>query len=206
MKHTPPRSPVTVSVTSTTAIGEITVADSGPGMTAEQAAHVFERFYRTDDARTRARGGVGLGLSIAASLVAAHGGDIIVDTLPGQGPPSTSACRWPPAWKAGLERLLRLPARPKARSAGQKAPSRPQRNRKARPIDGKRRGTRGTSASRSGMRRISRRCMTARSSARSRSSVMSRRGSRAWPRSIAPSCCSTRPAISWSSSITVIRG
>lgn len=85
MQHTPPRSPVTVSVTSTTAIGEITVADNGPGMTAAQAARVFERFYRTDDARTRARGGVGLGLSIAASLVAAHGGEIIVDTQPGQG-------------------------------------------------------------------------------------------------------------------------
>lgn len=85
MKHTPPRSPVTVSVTSTTAIGEITVADNGPGMTTAQAARVFERFYRTDDARTRARGGTGLGLSIAASLAAAHGGDIIVDTQPGQG-------------------------------------------------------------------------------------------------------------------------
>jgi signal transduction histidine kinase len=85
LQHTPPRSPVTVAVTSTTAIGEITVADKGPGMTAEQAARVFERFYRTDDARTRARGGVGLGLSIAASLVAAHDGEIIVDTEPGQG-------------------------------------------------------------------------------------------------------------------------
>jgi two-component system OmpR family sensor kinase len=54
-------------------------------MTAGQAAHVFERFYRTDDARTRARGGTGLGLSIAASLAAAHGGDITVDTRPGEG-------------------------------------------------------------------------------------------------------------------------
>ena len=85
MQHTPPRSPVAVSVTSTTAIGEITVADNGPGMTAQQAARVFERFYRTDDARTRARGGTGLGLSIAASLVGAHGGEITVDTQPGQG-------------------------------------------------------------------------------------------------------------------------
>jgi two-component system, OmpR family, sensor kinase len=85
VQHTPPRSPVAVSVTSTSRIGEIVVADHGPGMTAEQAARVFERFYRTDDARARARGGTGLGLSIAASLTAAHGGDITVDTQPGQG-------------------------------------------------------------------------------------------------------------------------
>jgi signal transduction histidine kinase len=84
-QYTPPRLPVTVSVTSTSGTGEIIVADNGPGMTAEQAARVFERFYRTDDARTRARGGTGLGLSIAASLAAAHGGDITVDTQPGQG-------------------------------------------------------------------------------------------------------------------------
>ncbi len=84
-QHTPPRSPVIVSVAGTSGIGEIIVADNGPGMTAEQAAHVFERFYRTDDARTRARGGTGLGLSIAASLAAAHGGDITVDTRPGEG-------------------------------------------------------------------------------------------------------------------------
>jgi signal transduction histidine kinase len=85
VQHTPPRSAVTVSVTGTTGSGEIIVADDGPGMTAEQAARVFERFYRTDDARTRARGGTGLGLPIAASLAAAHGGDITVDTEPGQG-------------------------------------------------------------------------------------------------------------------------
>jgi len=84
-QHTPPQSPVTVSVISTPGTGEIIVADNGPGMTAEQAAHIFERFYRTDGARSRARGGTGLGLSIAASLAAAHGGDITVDTKPGQG-------------------------------------------------------------------------------------------------------------------------
>jgi signal transduction histidine kinase len=85
VQHTPPPSPVTVSVTGSSRIGEIIVADTGPGMTAEQAARVFERFYRTDDARARTRGGTGLGLSIAASLAAAHGGDITVDTEPGHG-------------------------------------------------------------------------------------------------------------------------
>jgi signal transduction histidine kinase len=85
VQHTPPRSPVTVSVTSASGTGEIVVADNGPGMTAEQAAHAFERFYRTDDARARAGGGTGLGLAIAASLAAAHGGDVTVETQPGQG-------------------------------------------------------------------------------------------------------------------------
>jgi two-component system OmpR family sensor kinase len=46
---------------------------------------VFERFYRTDGARTHDRGGAGLGLAIAVSLAAAHGGEITVDTSPGHG-------------------------------------------------------------------------------------------------------------------------
>jgi signal transduction histidine kinase len=61
------------------------VTDNGPGMTAEQAARVFERFYRTDQSRSRARGGTGLGLSIVAALVHAHRGTIAVDTRPGHG-------------------------------------------------------------------------------------------------------------------------
>jgi two-component system OmpR family sensor kinase len=85
LQHTPPGSPVSVTVTSAPGSGYITVADRGPGLTAEQASRVFERFYRTDRARTRSRGGTGLGLSIAAALTAAHGGDISVETAPGQG-------------------------------------------------------------------------------------------------------------------------
>jgi signal transduction histidine kinase len=85
IQHAPPQSQITVSVTSTTQTGEIVIADNGPGMTADQAARVFERFYRTDDARSRASGGTGLGLAIAAALAAAHGGDITVDSKPGQG-------------------------------------------------------------------------------------------------------------------------
>jgi two-component system OmpR family sensor kinase len=82
LRHTPGGTPVTVTVG---AGGSVTVADRGPGMTQAQAARVFERFYRTDSARTRASGGTGLGLSIAAALVAAHCGTISIDTEPGVG-------------------------------------------------------------------------------------------------------------------------
>ena len=61
------------------------VEDDGPGMPAEQAQRVFERFYRADAARNRASGGTGLGLAIVAGLVSAHGGTVSVRTAPGQG-------------------------------------------------------------------------------------------------------------------------
>jgi two-component system OmpR family sensor kinase len=85
IQHTPPGTPVAVTVTGEHGSGRLTVADRGPGMTQEQASRVFERFYRADGARTRARGGAGLGLAIAASLAAAHGGKLTVDTQPGRG-------------------------------------------------------------------------------------------------------------------------
>ncbi len=59
------------------------VTDHGPGLTSEQAGHVFERFYRADPARTA--GGTGLGLAIVAALVAAHGGVAWVRSRPGEG-------------------------------------------------------------------------------------------------------------------------
>lgn len=61
------------------------VADEGPGLGAEDAERVFERFYRVDAARTRANGGSGLGLSIVAGLAAAHGGRVELDTVAGEG-------------------------------------------------------------------------------------------------------------------------
>jgi two-component system OmpR family sensor kinase len=63
----------------------LAVQDHGPGMTSEQADRVFERFYRADQARGRNTGGSGLGLSIVAALVTAHGGVASVQTAPGQG-------------------------------------------------------------------------------------------------------------------------
>jgi two-component system OmpR family sensor kinase len=85
LRHTPAGTPVTVTVDAGPGLGSVTVADRGPGMTAGQAARVFERFYRTDHARSRASGGTGLGLSITAALVAAHCGTISLDTRPGHG-------------------------------------------------------------------------------------------------------------------------
>ena len=87
LTHTPAGSAVTVrlQVRPQTSLAVIEVADSGPGLTQEQAARVFERFYRADAARTRATGGSGLGLSIVAALVAAHGGQVEVDPGAGSG-------------------------------------------------------------------------------------------------------------------------
>ena len=85
LTHTPPGTPITISVRTDGGFGELDVADRGPGMSAEDAAHVFERFYRADSSRARTSGGTGLGLSIAAALVAAHSGALTVQTAPGQG-------------------------------------------------------------------------------------------------------------------------
>lgn len=56
------------------------VIDTGPGLPAEEAAHVFERFWRADKARSRAKGGSGLGMAIVAQIVAAHGGHVQFDS------------------------------------------------------------------------------------------------------------------------------
>ncbi len=61
------------------------VSDSGPGLSAEECERVFERFYRTDRSRARSTGGSGLGLSIVAALVAAHGGRVTLVSAPGAG-------------------------------------------------------------------------------------------------------------------------
>jgi|SRR5829696_634148 len=63
----------------------VRVADGGPGLPPEQAAHVFDRFWRADAARTRVRGGSGLGLSIVQALVAEHGGRVAFESDPAAG-------------------------------------------------------------------------------------------------------------------------
>ena len=83
VRHTPPGTPVTISVRAAGGVARVEVADEGPGMDAKTASRVFERFFRADPARKR--GGSGLGLSIVAAVVAAHGGRTAVETAPGAG-------------------------------------------------------------------------------------------------------------------------
>jgi len=70
---------------------QIQVADQGPGMPPEVAAHAFDPFFRADESRDRRSGGVGLGLSIIRSVVEAHGGKVELETAPGRGT-SVTAC------------------------------------------------------------------------------------------------------------------
>jgi len=72
---------VTVSVAAGAA--RIGVADTGPGIPAADRLRVFDRFYRVDKARSRDRGGSGLGLAVASSLVRAHGGTLVLGGGPG---------------------------------------------------------------------------------------------------------------------------
>ena len=83
--HTPEGTTTTVRVNQVGDEAEIEVHDTGPGMPAEEARRVFERFYRADRARSRTSGGSGLGLSIVSAIVAAHGGTVSAVSSPGHG-------------------------------------------------------------------------------------------------------------------------
>jgi len=94
LTHTADGTPIEVSISSgvldprtsdPTPAVILDVTDHGPGMSPEQAQRVFERFYRTDRARTRARGGSGLGLAIVNALVSAQGGVASVRSAEGKG-------------------------------------------------------------------------------------------------------------------------
>ncbi|MEV0383922.1 HAMP domain-containing sensor histidine kinase [Nonomuraea sp. NPDC050643] len=83
LTHTPPGTPFQVRVGVDGDQAVVEVADEGPGFAPEVAERVFERFYRADPARSV--GGSGLGLSIAATLVEAHGGVVMAESEPGKG-------------------------------------------------------------------------------------------------------------------------
>ena len=83
--HTPAGTSARVSLEPEDGGAVIRVADDGPGMAPEEAAHIFERFYRSDPSRSRANGGAGLGLSIVSAIVANHGGTVSAEGRVGEG-------------------------------------------------------------------------------------------------------------------------
>jgi signal transduction histidine kinase len=91
LKHTPPGTAIELSATVEEGQAVIAVRDTGPGLSPDVRAHLFERFYRADAARTR--GGTGLGLAIARALTEAQGGTIDAESRPGEG--STFTVRLP---------------------------------------------------------------------------------------------------------------
>ncbi|MEO8204686.1 MAG: ATP-binding protein [Chthoniobacterales bacterium] len=63
----------------------LSVSDNGPGIPLEDQPHIFERFYRVHKDRSRDAGGTGLGLSIVKNIILAHGGEVSVESIPGEG-------------------------------------------------------------------------------------------------------------------------
>lgn len=83
IKHTPPGGTIVVSAASTEDRVIIKVTDNGEGISQKDLPRIFERFYKTDQARTT--GGTGLGLAIAKHIVEAHSGTISAESRPGEG-------------------------------------------------------------------------------------------------------------------------
>lgn len=99
-RYTPSETPIDVSVGPRDGHIIFEVRDHGPGIPIQQRERVFERFYRADEARNRASGSTGLGLSIVSAIVESHHGSIAVTETPGGG--ATFTLQLPPLETAGL--------------------------------------------------------------------------------------------------------
>jgi signal transduction histidine kinase len=85
LTYTPPGGHVDLALSVGDGYARLAVRDTGPGIAPAELTHIFERFYRPDRARSRRRGGAGLGLAIARWIAEAHGGRIEVQSTVGQG-------------------------------------------------------------------------------------------------------------------------
>jgi signal transduction histidine kinase len=90
LRHTPDGGQIRVTIDYPAAPGgphlvSVTVADTGPGLSPADAPQVFDRFWRADKSRSREQGGSGLGLAITRQLIEAQGGQVGVNSSPGQG-------------------------------------------------------------------------------------------------------------------------
>src|SRR6266849_3449792 len=83
--HTPPQTPIDVTLSTEDSVARLMVVDHGPGLPAEDVDRIFEPFYRADPSRSRDSGGAGLGLSIVSAVVTAHGGHVKVRETDGGG-------------------------------------------------------------------------------------------------------------------------
>ncbi|MFZ2096405.1 MAG: HAMP domain-containing sensor histidine kinase [Anaerolineales bacterium] len=98
INYTPKGGEIVVGLGKVSDHAQLTVTDNGPGISAEDLPHIFERFYRSEKSRTRQKDGkgFGLGLSIAYWIVRNHGGRIEVNSTLGKG---TTFCVWLPLAK-----------------------------------------------------------------------------------------------------------
>lgn len=98
INYTPRGGEIVVGLGKVSDRAQLTVTDNGPGISAEDLPHIFERFYRSEKSRTRQKDGkgFGLGLSIAYWIVRNHGGRIEVNSTLGKG---TTFCVWLPLAK-----------------------------------------------------------------------------------------------------------
>jgi signal transduction histidine kinase len=85
LHYTPEEGHVDITIKQNGNQAEINIQDSGEGVSPEDAAHLFDRFYRADESRTRDEGGSGLGLAIAKSIVEMHKGKIWAESERGKG-------------------------------------------------------------------------------------------------------------------------
>ncbi len=85
LRYTDPGGRVVVRVRPESGNAILEVADTGIGVAEADLEHVFERFWRGEKSRSRTTGGAGIGLAIVKELVRAHGGQVSVDSAPGEG-------------------------------------------------------------------------------------------------------------------------
>jgi heavy metal sensor kinase len=85
IKYTPNGGKVLLKISRNSHEAILEVADNGVGIPPEALPHMFKRFFRVDDSRSREQGGAGLGLSIVKSICNAHGAEVEVKSTPGEG-------------------------------------------------------------------------------------------------------------------------
>jgi signal transduction histidine kinase len=85
VRYTAPGGTLTVRVSRSESMAQVSVADTGIGIAAEDLNKVFEKFYRVDDGRNREQGGLGIGLAMVKGIVDIHGGRIDVSSALGEG-------------------------------------------------------------------------------------------------------------------------